>query len=140
MIDDHKLVRQGIRMLVESEPDLKVVGEAGDGPQGLMLLEDLQPDIAIIDLMMPGMIGMEVIKQAARVSPNTKSIVLSMYSDDIWVLGALEAGSSGYVLKDSSSEDLVNAIRTVVEGKRFLSRPISMEKLEAYKASLHSDE
>ncbi len=138
LVDDHKLVRQGIRSLLECEEDIKVVGEAPDGPQGLGLVAKLQPDVLVADLMMAGMTGIELVRKAAKASPNTRGIILSMYGDEVWVLSALQAGARGYVLKDSSSEDLVQAIRTVVNGERFLSPPLSVEKIAKYTENLHS--
>lgn len=136
LVDDHKLVRQGIRSLLENEPDIEVIGEAGNGPEALELLGNSRPDILVADLMMPGMTGIEVVKKGLTISPQTKCIILSMYGDDLWVLSALEAGAKGYVLKDSSSQDLAQAIRSAFKAQCFLSPPLSMEKILESKAKL----
>jgi DNA-binding NarL/FixJ family response regulator len=135
IVDDHKIVRQGIHALLGSEPGFQVVGQAGDGVMALDLVKNLQPDVLISDLMMNGMTGIDVVRQVARICPKTKSLILSMYGDEAWVAGALEAGACGYVLKESSAEDLIQSIHTVIAGKTFLSLPLSMEKIESYRHS-----
>jgi len=133
IVDDHKIVRQGIHALLGSEPSFEVVGQAGDGIMALELVGKLKPDVLVTDLMMNGMTGIDVVRQVARICPETKSLILSMYGDEAWVAGALEAGAKGYILKESSAEDLIQSIHEVVSGKIFLSAPLSMTKIEKYR-------
>ena len=132
LADDHKVVRQGLRALMEAEPDFSVVGEAGDGLEALRLVEQLSPNVLVLDLMMPGLNGLEVARQLSKRSPNIRIVVLSMYSNEAYVLEALSNGASAYVLKDSSSADLVHAVREVSAGRRYLSPPLSDRAIEAY--------
>jgi two-component system response regulator NreC len=123
---------KGIRALLEATPDLHVIAEVADGLQAVDVAEDQQPDILIVDMMMPGLNGLDVIKQVTRRSPNTRIIVLSMQTDETYVLGALKHGADGYVLKESSAEHLVTAIHTVLEGNRYLSEPLTERAIDAY--------
>jgi two-component system, NarL family, response regulator NreC len=125
MADDHPIVRQGLRHLLEAEPDLKIVGEASDGLEAVQLTEKFRPDILIVDLMMPGLNGLEVVKQVKERSPATCSIILSMQSADVYVVEALKAGALGYVLKETGPSELVNAVQQVVAGNRYLSPRLS---------------
>jgi len=125
LADDHPIVRQGLRHLLEAEPDLKIVGEASDGLQAVQLTEKFRPNILIVDIMMPDLNGLEVIRQAKERSPSTCSIVLSMQSADVYVVEALKAGAKGYVLKETGPSELVNAVQQVIGGKRYLSPRIS---------------
>lgn len=140
LADDHHMVRQGIRVLLEVEPDLHVVAEVADGLQAVDIAEIEQPDILIVDMMMPGLNGLDVIKQVVRRSPKTRIIILSMQTDEMYVLGALRNGADGYVLKDASAEHLVKAIHTVLDGKRYLSAPLTERMIDVYieNASLES--
>jgi DNA-binding NarL/FixJ family response regulator len=133
IVDDHKIVCQGVKALLQSEPDFEVVGHALDGRSALTLIQNFKPQILVTDLMMKGMSGLQLVRETAQVSPKTRSLVLSMYGDEEWVLGALEAGAKGYVLKESSAEDLIQAIQTIVSGEVFLSAPLSLKKIEEYK-------
>jgi two-component system, NarL family, response regulator NreC len=121
LADDHPIVRQGLRHLLESEPEFRIVGEAEDGIEALRLSERLKPDILVVDMMMPGLNGLEVLRQIKKVSPTTRAIVLSMQSADAYVIEALNNGAAGYVLKDTGPSELVNAVREVNQGNRFLS-------------------
>jgi DNA-binding NarL/FixJ family response regulator len=132
LADDHLLVREGLRALLEVEHDLKVVGEAGDGIEAVSHVEHLNPKILILDLMMPGLNGLDVLKQIKRRSPDTKVVILSMYANEGYVLEALSSGASAYVLKDSSSADLVLAVREAAAGRKYLSPPLSARAIEAY--------
>ncbi len=125
MADDHPIVRQGLRHLLEAEPDLKIVGEASDGLEAVQLTEKFRPDILIVDLMMPGLNGLEVVKQVKERCPTTCCIVLSMQSADVYVVEALKAGALGYVLKETGPSELVNAVQQVVAGNRYLSPRLS---------------
>jgi DNA-binding NarL/FixJ family response regulator len=125
LVDDHPIVRQGLRYLLESQPEFKVVGEAGDGVEALLLAERLKPDILVVDMMMPGLNGLEVLRQIKHISPDTRTIVLSMQSADAYVIEALKNGAAGYVLKETGPSELVNAVREVTQGNQYLSIKLS---------------
>jgi len=132
LADDHRIVRQGLRALLEAEPDFHLVDEAGDGLEAVQLVERLRPDVLVLDLMMPGLSGMEVTREVSKRSPETRVIILSMHANEAYVLEALRNGAVGYVLKDSSADELVQAVREVVAGRRFLSSPLSERAIDAY--------
>ena len=125
LADDHPIVRQGLRHLLESEPEFQIVGEAGDGVEALQLVERLKPNILVVDMMMPGLNGLEVLRQIKKISPTTRTIVLSMQSADAYVVEALKIGAAGYVLKETGPSELINAVREVNQGNQFLSAKIS---------------
>jgi two-component system response regulator NreC len=125
LADDHPIVRQGLRHLLEAEPDLKIIGEASDGLQAVQLTEKFKPNVLIVDIMMPDLNGLEVLRQVKDRSPATCSIVLSMQSADVYVVEALKAGALGYVLKETGPSELVNAVQQVIGGKRYLSPRLS---------------
>jgi len=125
MADDHPIVRQGLKHLLEAESDLKIVGEASDGLEAVQLTEKFRPDILIVDLMMPGLNGLEVVRHVKERSPSTCCIVLSMQSADVYVVEALKAGALAYVLKETGPSELVNAVQQVVAGNRYLSPRLS---------------
>ncbi|MGI8918504.1 MAG: response regulator [Pyrinomonadaceae bacterium] len=133
LADDHQVVRQGLKALLDAEPDLRVIGEAGDGLQAIKRVEMLSPRILVLDLMMPGLNGLDVTPQIKKCSPNTQVVILSMYSNEAYVLEALGSGASAYVLKDSSSDDLVHAVREAAAGRRYLSPPLSDRAIEVYR-------
>ena len=132
LADDHTIVRQGLRVLLEAEPDFSVVGESADGLEVAGLVERLHPDVLVLDIMMPGTSGLEVTWQVHESSPETRVIILSMHSNEAYVLAALRNGAAGYVLKDSSASDLLEAVREVSLGRRYLSPPLSEPALEKY--------
>ena len=119
LVDDHKMVRQGIRNLLNIEPDLKVVGDADNGLEGLKLIRKLKPDVLITDLKMDGMDGLEVTLKAKELSPNTQSIILSMYGNG-YVSKAFKSGARGYIVKGAGIDEVVQAIRTVVTGEIYV--------------------
>jgi two-component system response regulator NreC len=125
LADDHPIVRQGLRHLLEAEPDLKIVGEAEDGLQAVQLTERFKPNVLIVDIMMPGLNGLDVLRQVKERSPATCCIVLSMQSADVYVVEALKSGALGYVLKETGPSELVNAVQQVIGGKRYLSPRLS---------------
>jgi DNA-binding NarL/FixJ family response regulator len=129
LVDDHPLIRQGLRHLLEGEPNFRVVGEAGDGVEALLLIERLKPNILVVDMMMPGLNGLEVLRQTKQISPDTLAIVLSMQSADAYVIEALKNGAAGYVLKETGPSELVNAVREVTRGNQYLSKKLS-ERLQ----------
>ena len=132
LADDHRIVRQGLHALLKAEPDFEVVGEAGDGIEALEMVKKLNPDVVVLDLMMPGLNGLEVARQLGKQAPRTKIIILSMYDDEGFVLEALSNGASAYVLKDKGSSELIRAIREVRSGHRYLSPPLSDRAIEVY--------
>jgi len=132
LADDHALVRQGLRVLLEGDPGLTVIGEAGNGPEALDMVNRLKPDVVLLDLMMPELNGLEVARQLNHQHSQTKVIILSMYDDEGFVLEALGNGASGYVLKDSNSADLMLAVREVCAGRHYLSPPLSDRAIAAY--------
>jgi two-component system response regulator NreC len=132
LADDHQIVRQGLRAILKSEPDFQLVGEAADGLDTVRQVERLQPDVLVLDLMMPGLSGLEVTRQVAKRCPETRVVILSMHSNVAYVVEALRAGATAYVLKESGAEELVQAIRSVAAGKRYFSAPISEPALGAY--------
>ena len=132
LVDDHRVVREGLRALLESEPDLSVIGEAGDGLSAIRLVERLKPNVLLLDLIIPGLNGQEVARRTRKCSPNTRVVVLSMHSSEPYVMEALRNGAAGYVLKDASYSDLVRAIREVMAGWRYLSPPLSKLAIDAY--------
>jgi DNA-binding NarL/FixJ family response regulator len=133
--DDHPVVRKGLRSLLEEEPEITVVGEAEDGTQALAEIERLKPDIAIVDLMMPGHNGLEVIRQAKNFFPSMYIIVLSMNSNDAYVLEALKRGASGYVLKETGPSELLQSVKTVLSGELFLSAQLPKHLMFTYQES-----
>jgi two-component system response regulator NreC len=130
--DDHTILRQGLRALLSSDPNLKVVGEAKDGRDAIRCVENLSPDLALIDLSMPRMNGMEAIRDIKKTNPQTKIIVLTVHKAEEYILEALKSGADGYVLKDASHAELMIAINKVLEGKRYLSADISGKVIDGY--------
>ena len=124
LADDHRMVREGLRSLLERQPDIEVVAEAEDGAGVLKLVEELSPDIVIMDVAMPDLNGAEATRQILARDPSIKVIALSMYSDKRFVLGMLSAGASGYLLKDCAFEELAGAIHLVAANRTYLSSKI----------------
>jgi two-component system, NarL family, response regulator NreC len=132
LADDHQVVIDGLKALLAGEPDLHVIGQATDGLQVLPRVMELRPEVLVLDLMMPGLNGLEVTRQVHERAPETKVIVLSMHANDAYVVEALRNGAAGYVLKQAAAGALVEAIRAVRAGTRYLSPPLSEEKLERW--------
>ena len=130
--DDHHVVRQGLCVLLKAEPDFSVIGEAADGPDAVELVKRLCPDVLLLDLMMPNLGGLEVTRQINKRAPKTKVVILSMHANDAYVVEALHNGAVGYVLKDSDATDLVLAVHEVMEGRRYLSPPLSERAIDIY--------
>lgn len=137
LVDDHPMIRQGLRNLVTSENDFQVVGEAGDGVEALQKIELTRPDVLIVDMMMPNLNGLEVLLQVKRLSPKTRTIVFSMQSAEPYVVEALRAGADGYLLKETGPGELIAAIHSVLRGDRYLSERLS-EKLEGNGVSVEN--
>jgi DNA-binding NarL/FixJ family response regulator len=132
LADDHQVVRQGLRSLLEAQPNFTVLGEADDGLDAITQVEKLQPNILLLDLMLPGLNGLEVARQCQQRVPKTRVIILSMHSDESYVLQALRNGAAGYVLKQSSAATVIQAVNEVHQGRRFLSPSLSDRAVEAY--------
>ena len=132
LADDHEIFRQGLLLLLASQPDFKVVGQAENGAQCLHLAGLLRPDVAVVDLMMPDMSGLEVTRQVRQRLPGTQVVVLSLHSDEGYVITALSSGACGYVLKESTTADLVQAVRSAAAGQRFLSPSLAERAIQVY--------
>jgi DNA-binding NarL/FixJ family response regulator len=132
LADDHQIVRQGLRAILRTEAAFAVVGEAANGLDTMRLVARLRPDILLLDLMLPGLSGFEVIRQVVHKYAHTRVVVLSMHANEAYVQEALRAGARAYVLKESGADELVQAIREVLAGGRFLSPPLSEQSLRAY--------
>jgi two-component system response regulator NreC len=132
LADDHPVVRRGLRAVLEPEPGFTIAGEARDGLEAVAAVERLRPDVLVLDLMMPGLSGLEVLRVVPQRSPRTRVVVLSMYSSSAFVAEALKHGALGYVLKDACEEDLARAVREVSAGRRFLSPAVNELAIDAY--------
>ena len=130
--DDHAMFREGIRLLLETEPEIKVVGEAGNGRETIRQVAKLRPDIALVDIAMPDLNGIETTGQIGEVSPSTKVIILSMYSTTQHVFRAFKAGARGYILKGSGGRDVIKAIKAVYMNKCYLCDDISKDVMDDY--------
>src|SRR5215471_5172328 len=136
LADDHNLVRAGIRALLERMPEVQVVGEASDGRAALALIVREKPDLALLDIGMPELNGLEAAERIAREAPRTRLVVLSMHSNESYVAQALRLGVVGYLLKDSCVDELPVLLRAVARGETYLSPGISKQVVEALKARL----
>lgn len=132
LADDHPVVRVGIRNLLETEPGFEVIGEVADALQVIPSVEALKPDVLVLDLIMPGLSGLEITRRLSQSHPQTRIVVLSMHSNEAYVIEALRNGASGYVLKGSEAGELVQAIREVLACGRYLSPPLSERAIEMY--------
>ncbi len=132
LADDHVIIRSGLRLLLEQQPDFKVVGEAGDGREAVELISRHKPEVAILDIGMPELNGIEATRQITAAESRTQVVILSMHSDEGYVLRALKAGARAYILKNSAEADLIRAVRAVADGKSFFSPVISKMLLEDY--------
>ena len=126
LIEDHTLVREGLKALLRECPDVKVVGEASEGKQGMKLVERHKPDLVLLDLILPGVHGLEVLRKARRYS---KVLAVSMRSDEAFVAEAFVNGASGYVIKEDSFDELVDALQAVMKGQRFMSRKLDQRRI-----------
>jgi DNA-binding NarL/FixJ family response regulator len=138
LADDHGIVRRGLRSLLETHPDLTVVGEAADGLEALRLCEELTPDILIVDVAMPKMNGIEVTARVQKLDRPPRVLILSMHTDESYILRALAAGARAYLLKDATDEDLLPAVRTVASGKPFFSAAVTAVLVEDYMRALQA--
>jgi two-component system, NarL family, response regulator NreC len=130
--DDHTLVRQGLRKILEAQPDWQVVAEAGDGREAVQQAIETSPDVVILDIAMPRLNGVEAVQQITRRAPHAKILVLSMYADEAYVTRAVRSGARGYLLKDSADVDLIRAVTAVAQGKSFFSPTVAKVILDEY--------
>jgi len=126
------MIRQGLRAVMAGETDFTVVGEGVDGLEAISLVESLKPDVLVLDMMMPGLNGLDVTREVCARFPRTQTVMLSMHSDESYVIGALRNGAMGYVLKGAASSELVQAVRAAAEGRRYLSEPLSDRAIAVY--------
>jgi DNA-binding NarL/FixJ family response regulator len=132
LADDHGIVRQGLRSVLSRDPSFEIIGEASNGREAVQLADSLNPNIVIIDIVMPELSGIEATAQIVKRNPTVCVIVLSMHSDETYLLRALNAGAKGYLLKDAAEVDLVRAVHSVSRGKPFFSPEITQALLEDY--------
>ncbi len=132
LADDHMIIRDGLRSLLERQPDMEVVAEADNGRAALKHVKELSPDVVIMDISMRELNGIDATSQIVKVSPKVKVLSLSMYSDKRFIKGMLKAGASGYILKDSAFKELVDAIRVIVGGKIYISPSVASIVMDDY--------
>ena len=132
LADDHTVVRKGLRLLLEAETDIQVVGEAANGQQSVREAKRLKPDVVLQDLAMPMLNGLEATRQIGKEVPSAKVLILSAYSDDAYIEHAVEAGAAGYLMKETAGEDLLRAIREIASGNAFFSPPIAKRLLKQW--------
>jgi DNA-binding NarL/FixJ family response regulator len=130
--DDHTLVRQGFRKILEEQPDWEVVAEAGDGREAVAQTLALEPDVAVLDIGMPGLNGIDATRQIVRKAPSVRVLILSMHSEEAYITQALQAGAKGYLLKDSADADLIRGVTSVAAGKSFFSPVVARVMLDDY--------
>jgi len=140
LADDHAVMRTGLRLVLERQSDFEVVAEAADGREAVALAEKFKPDVAVLDIGMPNLNGIEATRQIGTANPNLPVVILSMHSDEAYVLRALKAGARGYLLKESAESDLIGAIRAVNSGKAFFSPAVSRMLVEDYVRQLQDRE
>ena len=133
LADDHAMVRKGFRLILEAQPDMQIVGEAGNGREAVELAEKLHPDVVVMDVAMPELNGIEATRRLIGSAPRTRVLALSMHKDSVYVREILRAGARGYLLKDSVAADLVSAVRAVAAGEGYLSPAVSDAVLDDYR-------
>jgi len=136
LVDDHQVVREGLRAVLQAQPDFKLVGESEDGSDAIRKVQQLRPDVLVLDLVLRGVQGLEVLRQVHKESPRTRVVVLSMHSDLAYVREALHNGASAYVLKSAPSSEVVKAIREAMSGNRYLAPPLSEDEVDVYERQL----
>ena len=140
LADDHHVVREGLRTLLEAQPDFHIVGDTGDGLEVMPLVERLRPDVLVLDLMMPGLNGLEICRRVRQNVSQTRMVILSMHANEAYVAEALAAGATAYLLKQSTSDELVKAIRAAIAGQRYLSPPLTDRLIDAYIRKFETEE
>jgi len=138
LADDHAIVRRGIRAVLEATAEFAVVAEVSDGLQVPEVVERLRPNILVLDLMMPGLNGLEITRQVRSRCPQTQVIILSMHADEAYVVEALRNGAAGYVLKEASTTEIAQAVREIAAGRRYLSQPLSERAIKVYVEKAHA--
>ncbi len=133
LADDHALVRQGLGMILGAQPDMEIVGQAGNGNQAVELAEKLKPDVIVMDVAMPELNGIEATRRLAASLPRTRVLALSMHKDSVYVREILRAGARGYLLKDSGDADLIAAVRAIAKGEGYISPSVSDAVLSDYR-------
>jgi len=128
LADDHAILRAGLKLLLDAQPDLEVIGEASNGARALSLAEELQPDLILLDLTMPGLSGLDILRQLKDAAPRSRILVLTMHDDESYLRQALALGAAGYVIKKAVDSELLNAIRAVMRGERYIHSAV-MDKL-----------
>lgn len=132
IVEDQTILREGLRSLLSFQPDLEIIGEAGDGLEGIRSVDKLLPNLVLMDLSMPRMSGMEAIKEIKKKWPEIKILALTVNDSEEYIMAALKAGADGYILKDSTNTELLHAIRNILSGKRVLSPGVSKKVIEGY--------
>ncbi len=132
LADDHTILREGIRSLLENEPDMEVVGEAEDGHQAVKMVKQIKPDVILMDIAMPRLNGLEATSQIKKINPNSKILILTMHDNEEYIRKALAAGAMGYILKDAAASELLGAIRAVQRGEAVLSPAVTRLVIEDY--------
>jgi DNA-binding NarL/FixJ family response regulator len=132
LADDHTIVRNGIRSILEEFEEIDIVGEAGDGAETVEMVKSLAPDIAMIDIAMPVMSGIQATEQISRHHKKTRSLILSMHNSEDYILRSVEAGAHGYLLKDTTKDEMLRAIRTVASGEKYFASSVSNIIIQAY--------
>ncbi len=140
IVDDHAVVRQGLRFLLEQQPDISVVGECGDGEQAVALASTLLPDVILLDLLMPKMDGMTAVREIKRITPTTQIIILTSYYEDDQIFSVIKAGALSYLLKDSSPQELVAAMRAAARGESTLHPMVAAKVLREMQQQSPLDE
>jgi len=132
LAEDHTIVREGLRSLLEGEADIEVIGEAEDGREAVQKVEQLHPDVVVMDITMPALNGLEATRQIKKLFPGVKVLILTMHANEEYVFQILRAGASGYVVKQAAVPELISAIQAVYQGDSFLSPSISKKVIEEY--------
>ena len=132
IVEDHRILREGLRALLNARPEFQVVGEAGDGLEAVRCIQTLTPDLVLMDISMPKMSGLDAIREIKKQRPETKIITLTVHRTEEYILATLDAGADGYLLKDASHDELLMALESVLEGKRYLSPGVSEKVIEGY--------
>ena len=145
LVDDHSIVRDGIRLLLEQADGLEIIDEANDGEEALDKLKAIQsdaerPDLILMDISLPGMSGIQTTQVVSRLYKNVKVLMLSMHNNEDYILRSVEAGAYGYILKDSSSDEMIKAIRTIASGEKYYSSPVASIILSGYMQQLKRGE
>jgi two-component system, NarL family, response regulator NreC len=134
--DDHAVVRQGFKMILDAQADMEIVGEAANGREAVELAEHLRPDVVVMDVSMPELNGIEATRRLGESTPHTRVLALSMHKDSVYVREILRAGARGYLLKDSVADDLVSAVRAVASGEGYISQQVSNAVLDDYRRNV----